>query len=59
LRAIGTSEDGLVEAVELPGHAWLLGVQWHPEMMYAAHDEHLRLFQALVAASLARATVPA
>ncbi|MFF5446682.1 gamma-glutamyl-gamma-aminobutyrate hydrolase family protein [Streptomyces sp. NPDC012888] len=23
--------DGTVEAVELPGAAWVLGVQWHPE----------------------------
>ncbi|GAA4926832.1 gamma-glutamyl-gamma-aminobutyrate hydrolase family protein [Streptomyces coeruleoprunus] len=27
------AEDGTVEAVELPGDdAWVLGVQWHPEM---------------------------
>ncbi|MFG3498443.1 gamma-glutamyl-gamma-aminobutyrate hydrolase family protein [Streptomyces sp. NPDC047928] len=24
--------DGTVEAVELPGDHWVLGVQWHPEM---------------------------
>ncbi|GGY47826.1 gamma-glutamyl-gamma-aminobutyrate hydrolase family protein [Streptomyces xanthochromogenes] len=24
--------DGTVEAAELPGAAWVLGVQWHPEM---------------------------
>lgn len=24
--------DGTVEAVELPGPGWALGVQWHPEM---------------------------
>ncbi|MFT4137169.1 gamma-glutamyl-gamma-aminobutyrate hydrolase family protein [Microbacterium sp.] len=23
--------DGIVEAVELPGDAWVVGVQWHPE----------------------------
>lgn len=23
--------DGVVEAVELPGDAWVVGVQWHPE----------------------------
>ncbi|KPI16341.1 peptidase C26 [Actinobacteria bacterium OK074] len=26
------AEDGTVEAVELPGEGWVLGVQWHPEM---------------------------
>ena len=25
------SPDGIVEALEMPGHGFLLGVQWHPE----------------------------
>lgn len=41
------ADDGLVEAVELPGPTWVLGVQWHPEEN--AHD--LRLFTAHVEAS--------
>lgn len=24
-------EDGIVEAIEVPGRRWVLGVQWHPE----------------------------
>ncbi|WP_406289224.1 gamma-glutamyl-gamma-aminobutyrate hydrolase family protein [Embleya sp. NBC_00896] len=40
------AEDGVVEAVELPGAAFVLGVQWHPE---AGTD--LRIAQALVAAA--------
>ncbi|MEV8207933.1 gamma-glutamyl-gamma-aminobutyrate hydrolase family protein, partial [Streptomyces sp. NPDC079189] len=36
--------DGTVEAVELPGARWALGVQWHPEM-----GDDLRVMQALVA----------
>ncbi|MFF9352194.1 gamma-glutamyl-gamma-aminobutyrate hydrolase family protein [Streptomyces sp. NPDC014734] len=40
--------DGTVEAVELPGPRWVLGVQWHPEM-----GDDLRVAQALVAASAA------
>jgi anthranilate synthase component 2/putative glutamine amidotransferase len=43
------ADDGLVEAVELPGRRFCLGVQWHPE---AADDR--RLFAALVAAAGAR-----
>lgn len=31
LVATAWAEDGLVEAVELPGNRRLLGVQWHPE----------------------------
>jgi len=35
LRLEARSEDGLVEAVSLPGHTFVLGVQWHPELMLA------------------------
>lgn len=38
--------DGTVEAVELPSEAWVLGVQWHPEM-----GEDLRVMRALVRAA--------
>ena len=38
--------DGTVEAVELPGARWALGVQWHPEM-----GEDLRVMRALVKAA--------
>jgi putative glutamine amidotransferase len=31
LAVSATAPDGLVEGVELPDGAWLLGVQWHPE----------------------------
>ncbi|GAB2855329.1 gamma-glutamyl-gamma-aminobutyrate hydrolase family protein [Streptomyces deserti] len=40
------AEDGTVEAVELPSAAWVLGVQWHPEM-----GEDLRVMRALVRAA--------
>lgn len=54
LRVAGLSEDGLVEAVELPGKSFVLGVQWHPEMMFEAHPEHLAPFKQLVEAAAAR-----
>jgi putative glutamine amidotransferase len=31
LRATGTTDDGLIEAVESDSHSWVVGVQWHPE----------------------------
>ncbi len=31
LVVVGWSDDGIVEAVELPGHRFVVGVQWHPE----------------------------
>jgi putative glutamine amidotransferase len=50
----GRSEDGLIEAVELPDRSFVLGVQWHPEMMFEANPEHLRPFTELIAAATAR-----
>ncbi len=56
LRATARAVDGTIEAVELAGDAFVLGVQWHPEL--DAHDD--RLFAALVRAArqhaLARST---
>ncbi|MEU7056488.1 gamma-glutamyl-gamma-aminobutyrate hydrolase family protein [Streptomyces sp. NPDC046197] len=40
--------DGTVEAVEVPTAAWVLGVQWHPEMA-----EDLRVMRGLVGAAAA------
>jgi putative glutamine amidotransferase len=41
--------DGTVEAVELAGAAWVLGVQWHPEMA-----DDTRLTDSLVEAAARR-----
>jgi gamma-glutamyl-gamma-aminobutyrate hydrolase PuuD len=46
LVAAATADDGAVEAVELPGGAFVLGVLWHPE----AGDDNA-LFSALVDAA--------
>lgn len=48
LAVVGRAADGAVEAVAAPDYRFVLGVQWHPEMMYAAHPEHLRPFARLV-----------
>ncbi|QUQ68191.1 gamma-glutamyl-gamma-aminobutyrate hydrolase family protein [Kutzneria sp. CA-103260] len=44
LAVTARSVDGVVEAVELAGADFVLGVQWHPEQ-----DAEVRLFKALVA----------
>lgn len=44
----GVATDEVVESVDRPGSSWILGVQWHPEMMFRAHPEHLKPFAALV-----------
>ncbi len=33
LQVTATAPDGLIEAVELPGETFFLGVQWHPEWL--------------------------
>jgi gamma-glutamyl-gamma-aminobutyrate hydrolase PuuD len=46
-------EDGLVEAIEVPGRRWVVGVQWHPEHA-ADHDIrelHSPLFRAFIEAA--------
>lgn len=50
LVAVGRSDDGLVEGVEVEGGAFALGVQWHPELL-RHRPEHFALFEALVAAA--------
>ncbi len=48
LKIEARSPDGLIEAVSLPNHPFALGVQWHPEMMFAAHGQQLAPFAGLV-----------
>jgi putative glutamine amidotransferase len=48
---VAWSDDGLVEAIELPGEQFLVGVQWHPEEYTAVQGPDHRLFEALVAAT--------
>ena len=51
LRVTGTSPSGeLVETVELPGHPFYLGVQFHPEFKSRPNHAH-PLFRAFVAAA--------
>jgi putative glutamine amidotransferase len=42
-------DDGVIEAVEIPGDTWVLAVQWHPEERL----DDLRLFAAVVEAAAA------
>ena len=47
LVASGWAADGTIEAVELPGEEFVVGVQWHPEQ----DVQEVRLFAALVEAA--------
>ncbi|HOJ76930.1 MAG TPA: gamma-glutamyl-gamma-aminobutyrate hydrolase family protein [Bacillota bacterium] len=48
----GHSTDGVVEAIELEGEPWVVGVQWHPERLTTSYamSELFRVFlqQALI-----------
>jgi len=51
LEVTATSADGIIEAVELPGHRFVVGVQWHPE-----ESGSPELFEALISATQTGAT---
>lgn len=54
LEPVGWSPDGLVEAVVGASDAFVLGVQWHPELMFRAHPGQLAPFRSLVEAARER-----
>ena len=49
--ATAVAPDGLVEGVEIPGHPFVLGVQWHPEMLVHDDPGMLALFRGFVQAA--------
>lgn len=55
LGVVAHSPDGIVEAVESPGHPFALGVQWHPEELAAKDQAAQHLFDALCQAAAQRA----
>ena len=42
LKSAATDENGVIEAVYMPGKKFHLGVQWHPERMYM-FNQHAKL----------------
>jgi CTP synthase len=52
LKVSGTSmKDGLCEMIELPGHPWFIGCQFHPEFTSTPRNGH-PLFKSFVQAAL-------
>lgn len=43
-----TAKDGLVEAIEKEGKDFIIGLQWHPEMMARDCEKMKKIFMALV-----------
>ncbi|MDB8803786.1 MULTISPECIES: gamma-glutamyl-gamma-aminobutyrate hydrolase family protein [unclassified Romboutsia] len=42
------SKDGVIEAIEKEGEEFVLGIQWHPEMMTKDYPIMQKLFKALI-----------
>jgi len=51
LSVSGLSPDGVIEALEHPSRRFVLGVQWHPELMCGTDERARSLFRAFVAAA--------
>lgn len=48
LKISAKAEDGIVEGFEHKDYPFVIGVQWHPEMMFEVHSEQLELFKVFV-----------
>lgn len=46
------SSDGIIEGIELEGHPFAMGVQWHPESMYRTSSEMRHLFLTFIEATV-------
>lgn len=44
----GKTGDDVVEAIEMPSHTFVVGVQWHPEYMLDSKSNMKQLFHALI-----------
>ncbi|GIM27407.1 gamma-glutamyl-gamma-aminobutyrate hydrolase [Clostridium polyendosporum] len=42
------AKDGVVEAIEKEGEIFVMGVQWHPEMMAATNEKMMKLFERFI-----------
>ena len=54
LQVVATAADGIIEAVEMKDHPWLIAVQWHPEITAAEDLAQQRLFDAFVRAAVSK-----
>ncbi len=48
LKICASSSDQIVEAIEMPQHPFVIGVQWHPESMYRNSVEMRNLFKEFI-----------
>lgn len=53
LEATAWAEDGVIEAIEDPSAPFVLGVQWHPELLFGSAPWNRSIFTAFVEAARA------
>jgi putative glutamine amidotransferase len=51
VKVAATAPDGLIEAIELDGEVFALGVQWHPEAALRHEPRHAAIYRGLVEAA--------
>lgn len=51
LEVTATAPDDVIEAAEVPGHPFAIGVQWHPEVLIGDDPAMLALFKGFVKAA--------
>ena len=51
VKVAASAPDGLIEAIELDGEAFALGVQWHPEAVARHEPRHAAIYRGLVEAA--------
>jgi putative glutamine amidotransferase len=51
---VAQAADGVIEAVEMTDHPWLIAVQWHPEITAVDDLAQQQLFDAFVKAAASK-----
>ena len=58
VNVVGRAEDGTVEAIEVEGYRFIMGLQCHPEEIYTQVPACATLFQAFISACNAACPYP-
>jgi putative glutamine amidotransferase len=58
LEKVAWAGDGILAGVVLKSHTWVVGVQWHPEVMAPVDHRQKRIFEEFVAATQRFASQP-
>lgn len=48
LKVLAVSEDGIIEGAYMEGKRFVLGIQWHPEILYKDYEEQRNIFKMFI-----------